>query len=307
MKRRFLTVGAAAVAVAFGLTGCGAPGSATSPGADASDAPAEGEGPYSLVVEENPEFEEGTTMAELAEAGSMTIGTKYDQPLFGLRNPSGKPEGFDVAIGALIASKLGIPFYSIEWTETVSANREPFIQNGSVDAVVATYTINDKRKEVVDFAGPYYVAGQALMVLADDDTITGPEDVRGQQVCSVAGSTPAATIEAEYGAVVVPTDVYSKCLDPLRNKQVVAVTTDNVILAGFVDQNEGEFKLVDGGATFTEEPYGIGIAKGDQAFRDFINDTLEEAYDDGTWARLFEATAGKVIEKTPEPPAVDRY
>ncbi|MFD3449183.1 glutamate ABC transporter substrate-binding protein [Microbacteriaceae bacterium 4G12] len=307
MKRRFLTVGAAAVAVAFGLTGCGAPGSATSPGAEASDAPAEGEGPYSLVVEENPEFEEGTTMAKLAEAGSMTIGTKFDQPLFGLRAPSGKPEGFDVAIGALVASKLGIPFDSIEWTETVSANREPFIQNGSVDAVVATYTINDKRKEVVDFAGPYYVAGQALMVLADDETITGPEDVRGQQVCSVAGSTPAATIEAEYGAVVVPTDVYSKCLDPLRNKQVVAVTTDNVILAGFVDQNEGEFKLVDGGATFTEEPYGIGIAKGDQAFRDFINDTLEEAYDDGTWARLFEATAGTVIENTPEPPAVDRY
>jgi glutamate transport system substrate-binding protein len=307
MKRRFLTVGAAAVAVAFGLTGCGAPGSATTPGADASDAPAEGEGPYSLVVEESPEFEAGTTMATLAEAGKMTIGTKFDQPLFGLRAPSGKPEGFDVAIGALIASKLGIPFDSIEWTETVSANREPFIQNGSVDAVVATYTINDKRKEVVDFAGPYYVAGQALMVLAGDDTITGPEDVRGKQVCSVAGSTPAATIEQQYGAIVVPTDVYSKCLDPLRNKQVVAVTTDNVILAGFVDQNEGEFELVDGGATFTEEPYGIGIAKGDQAFRDFINDTLEESYDDGTWARLFKATAGKVIEKTPEPPAVDRY
>jgi glutamate transport system substrate-binding protein len=307
MKRRFLTVGAAAVAVAFGLTGCGAPGSATSPGAGASDAPAEGEGPYSLVVEKSPKFDEGTTMAKLADAGKMTIGTKFDQPLFGLRAPSGKPEGFDVAIGALIASKLGIPFDSIDWTETVSANREPFIQNGSVDAVVATYTINDKRKEVVDFAGPYYVAGQALMVLADDDTIKGPEDVRGKQVCSVAGSTPAATIEQQYGAIVVPTDVYSKCLDPLRNKQVVAVTTDNVILAGFVDQNKGEFKLVDGGATFTEEPYGIGIKKGDQAFRDFINDTLEKAYDDGTWARLFKATAGKVIEKTPEPPAVDRY
>ncbi|WP_150306658.1 glutamate ABC transporter substrate-binding protein [Planctomonas psychrotolerans] len=307
MKKRFLTVGAAALAVTFGLTGCGAPGSATNPDAAEEEVPAEGEGPYSLVVEENPEFEEGTTMAELSEAGSMTIGTKFDQPLFGLRAPDGVPEGFDVAIGALIAAKMGIPFDGIEWTETVSANREPFIQNGSVDAVVATYTINDKRKEVVDFAGPYYVAGQALMVLEGDDTITGPEDVEGQQVCSVAGSTPAATIEQEYGAVVVPTDVYSKCLDPLRNGQVVAVTTDNVILAGFVDQNEGEFKLVDGGATFTEEPYGIGIEKGDQAFRDFINDTLEEAYDDGTWQRLFEATAGQVIENTPEPPAVDRY
>ena len=308
MKKRFLTLGAAAVAVAFGLTGCGAPGSATDPGAGENpDAPAEGEGPYSLVVEESPEFEEGTTMAELAEEGSITIGTKFDQPLFGLRAPSGDPEGFDVAIGTLVAAKLGIPFEDIEWTETVSANREPFIENGSVDMVVATYTINDKRKEVVDFAGPYYVAGQALMVLEGDDTITGPEDVAGQQVCSVAGSTPAATIEQEYGAIVVPTDVYSKCLDPLRNGQVVAVTTDNVILAGFVDQNEGEFKLVDGGATFTEEPYGIGLPKGDEEFRTFVNDVLEEAYDDGTWQRLFEETAGQVIENTPEPPAVDRY
>ena len=308
MKKRYLTVGAAAMAVAFGLTACGAPGSATDPGAgEAPEAPAEGEGPYSLVVEENPEFEEGTTMAELAEAGSITIGTKFDQPLFGLRNLEGDPEGFDVAIGALIASKLGIPFDGIEWVETISANREPFIENGSVDIVSATYTINDTRKEVVDFAGPYYVAGQALMVLADDETITGPEDVEGEQVCSVAGSTPAATIADEYGAIVVPTDVYSKCLDPLRNGQVVAVTTDNVILAGFVDQNQGEFKLVDGGATFTEEPYGIGLAKGEDEFRTFINDVLEESYDDGTWTRLFEETAGQVIENTPEPPAIDRY
>lgn len=132
-------------------------------------------------------------MARLAAAGEMKVGTKYDQPLFGLAGLDGKPAGFDVAIAALVASKMGIPFDSIKFTETVSANREPFIQNGSVDAVVATYTINDKRKEVVDFAGPYYVAGQALMVLADDTTINTPEDVRGKQVCSVAGSTPPRT------------------------------------------------------------------------------------------------------------------
>ena len=89
------------------------------------------------------------------------------------------------------------------------------------------------------------------------------------------------------------TDAYSKCLEPLRNDQVDAVTTDNVILAGFVEQNEGEFQLV--GETFTEEPYGIGLKKGDTKFRNFINDMLEESYEDGSWADAWEATAGVVL------------
>jgi glutamate transport system substrate-binding protein len=100
--------------------------------------------------------------------------------------------------------------------------------------------------------------------------------------------------------------VYSNCLDPLRNGQVVAVTTDNVILSGFVAQNEGEFKLAGDGKTFTEEPYGIGLTKGDDEFRNFINDVLEESFDDGTWARLFEQTAGQVLP-VPDPPTLDRY
>lgn len=303
MKFRKVGAGlATSAALLLVLTACGAPGSAG--GGGSTSGSATGDGPYNLEIAENPEFEAGTTMAELAEAGEITIGTKFDQPLFGLRGPDGKPVGFDVAIGALVASKLGIPFDKITWTETVSANREPFLQSGQVDAVVATYTINDKRKEVIDFAGPYFIAGQSIMVLADNEDIKGPEDLRGQPVCSVEGSTPAANIVQKYGAVLQPTDVYSKCLDPLRNKQVVAMTTDNVILSGFVDQNPGQFKLV--GEPFTEEPYGIGLPKGDQEYRDFVNDVLEEAFEDGTWARLYEETAGKVLP-VPDPPTIDRY
>ncbi len=303
MRYRSLAAFAAASAVIVGLAGCGAPGSATDSGSGDAAEPT-GDGPYSLEIVESPEFAEGTTMAALAEAGTIRIGTKYDQPLFGLLGTGDVPAGFDVAIGALVASKLGIPFDSIEFSETVSANREPFIQNDQVDIVVATYTINDKRKEVISFAGPYFVAGQSIMVLEGNEDISGPEDLAGQPVCSVEGSTPAANIVAEYGAELVATDVYSNCLDPLRNEQVVAVTTDNVILSGFVDQNEGEFKLV--GDSFTEEPYGIGLAKDDEEFRTFINDTLEESFEDGTWARLFDETAGTVLE-TPAPPTVDRY
>jgi len=255
--------------------------------------------------EDDAQFKAGTTMAKIADKGSITIGTKFDQPLFGLRGPSGEPEGFDVEIGKLIAAKLGIADDKIKWVESVSANREPFIQDGKVDIVVATYTINDERKAIVDFAGPYFIAGQTILVKEANTDINGPDDLAGKTVCSVEGSTPAANIEENYPDVKLElTDAYSNCLEPLRNDQVDAITTDNVILAGFVDQNEGEFKLA--GEPFTEEPYGIGLKKDDKAFRTFINDVLEESFEDGSWAKAWEDTAGEVLE-TPEPPTVDRY
>jgi glutamate transport system substrate-binding protein len=250
-------------------------------------------------------FPAGSTMARLAEAGEITVGTKFDQPLFGLRGPDGKPVGFDVSIATIIAGELGIAPGDINWIETVSANREPFIQDGRVDIVVATYTINDSRKEVVDFAGPYYEAGQALMVRADDDSITTPEDLAGKKVCSVDGSTPAKNIQENYpDAELVTFAAYTDCLDPLRNGQVDAVTTDNVILAGYVAESPDDFKVV--GEPFTAEPYGIGLAKGDDEFRSWINDVLEEIFADGRWTAAWEDTAGTVLP-TPEPPAVDRY
>jgi glutamate transport system substrate-binding protein len=255
-------------------------------------------------ADETTQFEAGTTMAKLHDAGSITIGTKFDQPLFGLKGPDGNPVGFDVEIGKIIAKALGIPESGIKWVETVSANRESFIENGTVDIVVATYTINDKRKEVVSFAGPYYNAGQDILVLAGNpEGITGPEDLTGKDVCSVAGSTSEKNI-AEYDVNLITTDTYSNCLEPLRSGKVIAVTTDNVILAGLADQNEGEFEVISN--PFTEEPYGIGLAHDDDAFRDFINDVLEDSYADGSWKQAWEDTAGKVL-KTPEPPAVDRY
>jgi glutamate transport system substrate-binding protein len=282
-----------AAAGALLLTAC-ASGSPNETGDDAAPAPAE-----------DVSFDEGTTMAKLHDAGKITIGTKYDQPLFGLMNPaSNEPEGFDVEIGKLIAANLGLGEDQIEWKEAVSANREPFIQNGEVDIVVATYTINDDRKQVIDFAGPYYIAGQDLLVLqGNPEGITGIDDVKGKRVCSVTGSTSEENLK-EAGVEVLATDTYSNCLEPLRSGDVVAVSTDNVILAGLADQNEGEFEVVDN--PFTEEPYGIGLKKDDQEFRDFINDVLEQSFEDGAWAAAWDKTAGTVLS-TPEPPAIDRY
>jgi glutamate transport system substrate-binding protein len=260
-------------------------------------------------VQEDVEFDAGTTMAELNEAGSITIGTKFDQPGFGLLNPNTEtPEGFDVEVAKIIAAELGIAAEDINWVETVSANREPFLQNGQVDMVVATYTINDARKQLIDFAGPYYEAGQDIMVAeGNPEGIEGPEDLAGKNVCSVEGSTPAQNIRDNYPeAQLTLFDVYSKCADALSAGQVDAVTTDNVILTGLVAGSDGAFELV--GNPFTSEPYGIGIPKGDTEFRDFINDVLEESFENGTWADAWDRTAGAISEtEAPEPPAVDRY
>jgi glutamate transport system substrate-binding protein len=247
-------------------------------------------------------FPAGSTMQRLSDAGKITIGTKFDQPLFGLKGPNG-PEGFDIEIAKIVASDLGIPAKNIEWKEAVSANREPFIDSGEVDMVVATYTINDARKQVVSFAGPYYIAGQSILVKADNKKIKSEKDLVGQPVCSVTGSTPAAKL-AELGAKPLLTDTYTNCLEPLRSGAVVAVSTDNVILAGLAAQNEGEFKVV--GKPFTEEPYGIGLKLDDTQFRNFINDALEKSYKDGSYRKAWQDTAGKVLPYV-GPPAVDRY
>jgi glutamate transport system substrate-binding protein len=261
------------------------------------------------AVETDVSFDPGTTMARLNEAGTITVGTKIDQPGFGLLNPRTKvPEGFDVEIAKIIAGKLGIAPEDITWTETVSANRESFIQNGQVDIVVATYTINDARKQLVDFAGPYYEAGQDIMVAKDNPLkIEGPEDLAGKNVCSVEGSTPAQNIRDNYPqAQLTLFDVYSKCADALDNGQVDAVTTDNVILTGLVAGNPDTRELV--GNPFTKEPYGIGLKKDDTDFRNFINDVLQESYEDVSWADAWDRTAGKITgQEAPQPPNVDRY
>lgn len=260
---------------------------------------------------DTPEFEAGTTMAALAESGTIRIGTKYDQPGFGLLNLDGVPEGFDVEIGKLIAGELGISEDNIEWSEAPSAVREEILERDEVDLVVATYTINDARKERIDFAGPYYIAGQHIMVRADDDSITGPESFEDgdKTVCSVQGSTPSETIReylANEDEQLVLFDVYSRCVEAMDAGDVDAVTTDNVILLGFIAENPDAYKLAPSG-TFTDEPYGIGLQKGDDDFRAWINDLLEEIVSDGRYNDAWQRTAGEFDPELPTPPTVDRY
>jgi glutamate transport system substrate-binding protein len=283
-----LRTAATAAALALALTGCG--------GDDGEDLATD-------TPSAKPTFAAGTTMARIQTAGTLKVGTKFDQPLYGEKALSGDVEGFDVEIAKIVAGALGV---KPDFQEAVSKNREPFLQNGTVDIVTATYTINDKRKKVVDFAGPYYVTGQSLMVKKDEKAITGKDALAGKTVCSVEGSTPAERIKTEAPqAKVILFDTYGKCAEAVKNGQADAVTTDEAILLGLVSKSPDDFKVV--GEPFSEEPYGIGLKKGDQAFRDFLNDTVEAAYKDGRWKDALQKTVGKVQETLPEPPAVDRY
>jgi glutamate transport system substrate-binding protein len=274
----------AAAALSLSLAACGGDDDDADTGTDTA-APTE------------QDFEEGSRMAELQQQGSITIGTKFDQPLFGLQNLEGEPEGFDVEVAKLIAARLGISEDSIEWVETVSANREPFLEQGQVDMVVATYTINETRDEVIDFAGPYFQAGQDILVAAGNpEGIEGEDDLAGKTVCSVSGSTPAGYIEENQPeAELVLFDVYDRCVDALKNGQVQAVTTDNVILAGYAAEEPDALELLSN--PFTEEPYGIGIPEGQEEFCEFINEALAEFEEDGSLQDAFDRTAGEVIDQ----------
>ncbi|ASF06189.1 MULTISPECIES: glutamate ABC transporter substrate-binding protein [Nocardia] len=241
-----------------------------------------------------------------AKGGKLTIGIKFDQPGLGLRDKDGSYSGFDVEVAKYVADKLGVKPDGITWKEAPSGQRETLIENGQVDYIVGTYSITDARKQKIDFAGPYYVAGQSFLVRADNNDISSPESLKGKKVCSVKGSTPAQNIEKNFKDTQLQTnDTYSLCLEGLRAGSWDAVTTDDIILAGYAAQSTGAFKVV--GKPFTTENYGIGLKKGDKEFRDKVNDAIEAMFADGSWKKAFDATVGKSGYQAPEPPKVNRY
>lgn len=269
---------------------------------DAGSDLAEDGGEYEVV--DSPEFEEGSRMAELAEAGSITIGVKYDQPGIGFQAAGqDSPTGIDPELGKIIAGQLGIAPEDIDWVETISDNREPFLENGTVDLVIASYSITDERREIVGQAGPYYVTGQDLMVAADDDSINGPDDLEGKRVCSVRGSTSIATVEEEYGATPAGFDTYSECNQQLLNGSVDAVTTDGAILLGYAADNPDELRVV--GEPFSEERYGVGYSPDAPEMCEFLNETIQASFDDGAFEQAFDATLGQSGNDVPEAPALD--
>ena len=227
-----------------------------------------------------------------AQDGKLIIGVKFSQPGLSVKNPDGSFSGFDIDVAKYVAETLGVPVDGIEFKEANSAEREGLIERGEVDYIVASYSITDARKEKVNFAGPYFVAHQDLLVKADNSDITGPEAMAGKILCSVTGSTSAQKVKDTYAADVALQEygTYTECVEALRSGAVDAVTTDDVILAGFAAQNPGELKLV--GKGFPDENYGIGLAKGDAAGTAAINAAIVKMIGDGSWKTALEENVG---------------
>lgn len=239
------------------------------------------------------------------DENTIVIGTKFDQPGLGLRNPDGSMSGFDVDVATYVAGELGYTPEQIEWKESPSGQRETLIQNDQVDYIVATYSITDSRKEKVAFAGPYLITGQSLLVRNDNTDITGAASLaNNKRLCSVSGSTPAQKIKDEYpGVQLQQYDTYSACIEALKNGAIDAVTTDEVILAGYAAQTPGAFKIV--GDTFSEERYGVGLKKDDSELRAKINAAIEKMESSGAWKEAFDKNLGPAGITAPTPPPVD--
>jgi glutamate transport system substrate-binding protein len=241
-----------------------------------------------------------------SDDGKIVIGTKFDQPGLGLKNPDGTMSGFDVDVATYVAKDLGYTPEQIEWKESPSSQRETLIQNDQVKFIAATYSITDARKEKVSFAGPYLLTGQSLLVKADNTDITGAESLQNnKKLCSVSGSTPAQRIKDKYpGVQLQQYDTYSACIEALKNGAIDAVTTDEVILAGYAAQTPGTFKIV--GEPFSEEKYGVGLKKDDTELQTKINDAITKMVSDGSWKAAFEKNLGPAGIAVPTPPTVDK-
>jgi glutamate transport system substrate-binding protein len=164
-------------------------------------------------------------MYEIAKSGTVRIGVTFDQPGLGQKQTGEDiPVGFDIDIARMLAAKLGIPTEKVTWVEAESEVREKYLRKGTVDFVVASYSLSDERRKVVGQAGPYYITGQRLLVLRDS-RIKDVDDIRSARVCAVKGSSALQNVKRK-GARVVPVTSTRDCLDRVLDGTVPAMTGD---------------------------------------------------------------------------------
>ncbi|EMI09307.1 glutamate ABC transporter substrate-binding protein [Anoxybacillus gonensis] len=234
-----------------------------------------------------------TTLDKIKERGKLVVGVKYDLNLFGLKNPqTGQVEGFDIDIAKGLAKKILGDENKIELKEVTSKTRIPMLNNGEIDAIIATMTITEERKKEVDFSDVYFMAGQSLLVKKDSN-INGIADVnkKGVTVLTAKGSTSAQNIRAKAPeATVLEFENYAEAFTALKAGQGDALTTDNALLFGMAKQDPN-FRVVD--ETFSEEPYGIAVRKGDKELLDVINEYLKEIKANGEYDKIYEKWIGE--------------
>lgn len=237
-----------------------------------------------------------STLDTIKQRGKLIAGVKYDTNLFGLKNPqTGKVEGFDVDIAKALGKKiLGDPS-KVELKEVTSSTRINLLKNGDIDLIAATMTITEDRKKEVNFSDVYFKAGQSLLV-PKNSKITGIQDLNANtKVIAVKGSTSVKNIkEKAPKAQVLEFPNYADAFTALKSGKGDVLTTDNAILLGMQKQDPN-FHLV--GGLFTDEPYGIAVKKGDDAFTQYINDFLKELKSSGEYDTLYKKWFGKAPSK----------
>ena len=225
----------------------------------------------------------------------LIIGVKYDTHLFGLKDPKdGQVKGFDIDLARAITQQILGSTKKLEFKAVTASSRIPSLQNSEVDFVIATMTITDERKKLVDFSDIYFEVGQSLLV-AKESTITGLADLKGKNVIVMKNSTSAKNIrQLAPEAHVLEYDNYTEAFKALTAKVGEVLSTDNSILLGMQRENPN-FKLV--GGVFTYEPYGIAVQKGDHLMLTAINQALKSLRASGKYQEIYQHWFGEILEE----------
>ena len=311
-NRRLFLSAAGAASLAAVLAACadtGADGRAVSSSSSSASA---GAVDYNTVINSGPVAADDVVASSawasaVKEAGVLKTGGTKTAPVFSLEDATtGEVSGFDTAIGQVLARYIiggtDDARTLLDITQVTSDTREVVLGNGSVQAVIATYTITPERAKKIDFAGPYYSSGQAVLVRADESKITGVSDLAGVKVAVQSGSSSITALqEAAPKAEQTPFNDHNTCLSALETRQVDAYVVDESLLLSAM-QGSDAFKIV--GEPFTQDPYGIGLPQGSDA-KAFVNAFLKKIYDDGTWEKIWQATIGVITGgEAPKPPAI---
>ncbi|RFU38571.1 glutamate ABC transporter substrate-binding protein [Actinomadura logoneensis] len=228
---------------------------------------------------------DAATGGSVATKRTLVVGVKADQPGLGMADASGRGfSGFEVDLGAAIAHRVGAA--DVRYAAVTSENREALLNAHKVDLVLASYSITAERSTRVMFGGPYYVAHQDIMVRAGERRIGGVRDLAGRRMCEASGSVSTSRVVRGLGidAVLVPRPSYSACVRGLLDGELDAVSTGDLVLAGFSARGRGAVRILN--RPFTEEPYGVGLRKGDVDGCEAVNKAITRLYQDGTAPRL---------------------
>lgn len=322
LDRRGFLASLAAVA-GLGLAGCSgnnaetaAKGSAAGSAAASADSavPDVDAKAFEEIIEavekaSDEEIAASTWATKVKNAGTLRVGSVQTSTFFSLLNPDdGELYGFDAGLAKGLAQYIFGDWKKIENTQVTSDTRESVLQNDQVDAVFATYTINDKRKELISFAGPYYGSQQAVLVLQDNSDIKSYKDLDGKTVAVQSGSNGPAALESLVpGATQQEFKTDEEARSALEQKRVDAYVIDYTMQIGALAKQPGKYKIA-GDPFGDSEPYGIGVPKDSDAVQ-FINSYLEKIENDQTWAVLWQCTIGErvpegVTVETPAPPAI---